>query len=523
MTIKTPVKPAISRLWCIIILFGIIGCSTPALITEELVETAEIIDVPATEREFRAVWIASVANIDWPSKPGLSTAEQKAELRAMLDRVQMLNMNAVIFQVRPAADALYQSGLEPWSEYLTGEQGKAPEPFYDPLEFAIEEAHRRGLELHAWINPFRAKHPTAKSPLAENHISKTYPHFVLEYGRHLWLDPGHPDAHDWAMKVILDIVERYDVDAIHIDDYFYPYPERGPQGRFIEFPDSVTYDWYIENHGNMGLDDWRRHNVNTFIQRMHKELKEADPYVRFGISPSGLWQPDLQGDEIEGFNAFGKIFADSRKWFNEGWMDYFSPQLYWPAEQKGQRYQVLLNWWETQNLQGRHFWPGNFTSRISFGEELWPVSEITNQVTLTRDFPGASGNVHFSMRIIMMDPGGLVDELAKLYQSPALVPETDWLDDTPPLPPNGSLVYVDGQPQLEFQPEGDEAAWLYVVKKRYGTDWKTRIIPGWEQHVALEGKNNGEHLDAVVLTAVNRIGIESQPVVFMHDGTVAVR
>ncbi|CAN5378983.1 glycoside hydrolase family 10 protein [soil metagenome] len=519
-------------LGCLMIFSVWIGCSpqlippeeTPAedlpseeLPAEKLAEPTEIIEVPETEREFRAVWIATVANIDWPSKPDLSTEEQKAELRAMFDRIKMLNMNAVIFQVRPAGDALYSSAFEPWSEYLTGEQGKAPDPFYDPLEFAVEEAHRRGLELHAWINPFRVKHPTAKSDLAENHLSKTHPHLVHEYGRHLWMDPGHPESHDWSMKIIRDIVHRYDVDAIHIDDYFYPYPERDLSGRFIEFPDSTTYAIYANRHGNIDLDDWRRQNVDTFIQRMHKEIREIDPTVRFGISPSGLWQPDLQGEEIEGFNAFGKIYADSRKWFNEGWLDYFSPQLYWPTEQTGQRYSVLLNWWNTQNTTGKHFWPGNFTSRIRFGDDFWPVSEITDQILITRDFPGATGNVHFSMRILMMNPDGLLDGLGNLYGKPALVPATNWLGGTPPLPPESSLLHIDGNPYLEFQPAGEEAVWLYVVKKRYGDIWQTEIIPGWNQHISLAVQKEGNLPEAIVLTTVNRIGLESEPVIYLHE------
>ncbi len=485
--------------------------------SEKLAEPSEVIDIPDTEREFRAVWIATVANIDWPSKPGLTTLEQKTELRAILDRVKILNMNAVIFQVRPAGDALYSSAFEPWSEYLTGEQGKAPDPFYDPLEFAVEEAHRRGLELHAWINPFRVKHSTAKSNLAENHLSKTNPHLVHEYGRHLWMDPGHPESHNWSMKIIRDIVHRYDVDAIHIDDYFYPYPERDLTGSFIEFPDSTTYAFYTERNGSIERDNWRRQNVDSFIERMHKEIKEIDPTVRFGISPSGLWQPDMQGDEIDGFDAFGKIYADSRKWFHEGWLDYFSPQLYWPLEQIGQRYSVLLNWWNTQNTTGKHLWPGNYTSRIRFGEDLWPVSEITDQISITRDFPGATGNVHFSTRILMMNPDGLLDELRNLYDKPALVPATDWLGGLPPLPPESRLLTIDGIPYLEFQPAGEEATWLYVVKKRFEDKWQTEIIPGWNQQIPLAVQTDGQLPEAIILTAVNRIGLESEPVIFLNE------
>lgn len=500
------------------------ACSPEQMPAPHLSESTEVIDVPETEREFRAVWIATVANIDWPSEPGLSTTEQKAELRAMFDRIEMLNMNAVIFQVRPATDALYRSEFEPWSEYLTGTQGEKPDPYYDPLEFAIEEAHRRGLELHAWLNPFRSKHPSAESELAEHHISKTHPHLIREYGEHLWMDPGDPESHDWSIKVIRDIVERYDVDAIHIDDYFYPYRERDENEELIDFPDSTTYASYVEEHGDIDRDDWRRQNVDTFIERMHHEIKDVDPKVRFGISPIGLWQPDEQGDDIEGFNAFEEIYADSRKWFAEGWLDYFTPQLYWPTEQEGQRYTVLVDWWDAQNLTGKHFWPGNFTSRIGYHTPPWPVNEITNQINITRDFPGTTGNVHFSMRVFMMNPSNLLDELGSLYTTPALVPATEWLGDgIPPRAPKANLLYINSEPYLEFQPVGEEEVWQYVVKKRYGDLWKTEIVPGWKQHLALSNRSDGDDLNAVVVTAVDRLGLESHPVLFLHDGMMASR
>lgn len=498
----------------------LMSCSPQQMPAPHLSESTDAIDIPETEREMRAVWIATVSNIDWPSEPGLTTAQQKAELRAMFDRIEMLNMNTVIFQVRPATDALYKSEFEPWSEYLTGEQGKKPDPYYDPLEFAIEEAHRRGLELHAWINPFRSKHPSAQSDLAENHLSKTHPHLVREYGNHLWMDPGHPESHDWSMKVIRDIVERYDVDAIHIDDYFYPYRERDENEELIDFPDSTTYAKYVEEHGEIDRDDWRRQNVDTFIERMHNEIKEVDPEVRFGISPIGLWQPDEQGDDIEGFNAYHEIYADSRKWFAEGWLDYFTPQLYWPTEQEGQRYDVLLDWWDAQNLSGKHFWPGNFTSRTGFHDPIWPAWEITTQIDMTRDFAGSTGNVHFSMRGLMINPDNLLDGLLDLYETPALVPATDWLGDVPPRVPEAELTYINAEPFLEFQPVGEEPVWLYVVKKRYGDTWHTEIVPGWKQHFAPDAVKDDRALEAVVLTAVNRIGLESQPVIFLQEQIV---
>jgi uncharacterized lipoprotein YddW (UPF0748 family) len=199
---------------------------------------------PPPPREFRAAWVAAVGNIDWPSKRDLSTAEQKAELLAILDRAAELKLNVVILQVRPAADALYASAIEPWSEYLTGAMGKPPEPFYDPLAFAVAEAHRRGLELHAWFNPFRARHFSAKSPIAGSHISRRRPQWVRPYGKQLWLDPGEKGVQDYSLSVVMDVVKRYDIDGVHFDDYFYPYKEPDAAGRDLDFPDGLSWRRY---------------------------------------------------------------------------------------------------------------------------------------------------------------------------------------------------------------------------------------------------------------------------------------
>src|SRR5688500_11537583 len=236
-------------------------------------------DGPAVAREFRGAWVASVANIDWPSRPGLTSEQQQAELLALLDRAAQLRLNAVILQVRPAADALYASRLEPWSEYLTGEMGKAPVPFYDPLAFAVDEAHKRGLELHAWFNPFRARHASARSPVSADHVSRTRRTLVQQYGRSLWLDPGEPDARQYSLRVIMDVVRRYDIDGVHIDDYFYPYRERDGAGRIITFPDDPSWRRYRRSGGRLTRDDWRRRNVDLFVEAVYTAMKREKPLV----------------------------------------------------------------------------------------------------------------------------------------------------------------------------------------------------------------------------------------------------
>src|SRR5215213_9399003 len=235
-------------------------------------------DAPPVQREFRGAWVASVANIDWPSRPDLSTWEQQAELIGILNRCVALNFNAVILQVRPAADALYESPYEPWSAYLTGVEGRAPEPYYDPLTFAVAEAHKRGLELHAWFNPYRARHASAKSEAPKDHLTKARPDLAKPYGTHSWMNPTNAAVQDHSLAVILDVVKRYDIDGIHIDDYFYPYKEKGADDRIIAFPDDDTWEAYQKAGGKLSRDDWRRDAVNTFVKRMYDETKKVKPW-----------------------------------------------------------------------------------------------------------------------------------------------------------------------------------------------------------------------------------------------------
>jgi uncharacterized lipoprotein YddW (UPF0748 family) len=371
--------------------------------------------------EFRGVWIASVSNIDWPSKKGLSTAEQKAELIAMLDKAAELKLNAVIFQVRPMSDALYVSDIEPWSEYLTGTMGKAPSPLYDPLELAVVEAHARGLELHAWFNPYRARHSSATSPISDEHIIKRRPDLAKRYGTHYWLNPTNREVQDYTMRIVLDVVHRYDIDGVHIDDYFYPYPEKGTDGKIIPFPDDDTWQQYQKGGGKLSRDDWRRNAVNRLIERMYREVKATKPSVKVGISPFGIWRPG-NPPGIAGFDPYTEIYADSRLWLQHGWCDYLAPQLYWPLKQEKQSFPRLLAWWSEQNSKHRLLCPGLYTSRVTGKEKGWPASEVVEQVKLTRAQPGASGHIHFSMRALMNNTGGIADALKSVYTEPAKVP-----------------------------------------------------------------------------------------------------
>ncbi|CAN5875745.1 family 10 glycosylhydrolase [soil metagenome] len=481
---------------------------TPPSADPAAVVEVEIGEPPPLQREFRGVWVASVANIDWPSRRDLSSAQQQAELLAILDRAVALNLNAVIFQVRPGGDALYASPHEPWSEYLTGRMGRAPEPFYDPLEFAVREAHRRGLELHAWFNPYRARHPSARSEVSANHLSRTRPELVRSYGKHLWMDPGEAAVREHTLRVILDVVQRYDIDGVHIDDYFYPYRERDAAGREIPFPDGPSWSRYVASGGRLSRNDWRRHNVDLLVEQLYEAIKREKPWVKFGISPLGIWRPGYPA-QIRGLDAYHEIYADARKWLVNGWLDYFTPQLYWPIAQTPQSYPVLLDWWVGQNQHGRHIWPGNFTSRV--GEGTWSAGEILGQIYVTRGQEGATGNVHFSMRALMQNRDSLFDRLSlEAYAEPALPPPTPWLGEGPPTAPAVTLQYDTslGQDLLTLDPADQLPPAWWVVRTRYTEGWKTEILPGWHRtHRLTASVDSGAPL-AVAVSGVDRNGNE---------------
>jgi len=475
---------------------------------------ADAVTFPPVRREFRGVWVATVDNIDWPSKPGLSAEQQQAELIAILDRVTAMRLNAVVFQIRPACDALYASKYEPWSEFLTGRMGQAPQPYYDPLAFAITEAHRRGLELHAWFNPYRARHPAGKSEISPDHISKKRPELVRQYGSYLWLDPGDKEVQKHSLQVIRDVVRRYDLDGVHIDDYFYPYKEKGSDGKNLDFPDEPSWQRYQKSGGKLARDDWRRQNVDTFIERLYRTIKAEKRWVKFGISPFGIWRPGYP-PQIKGFDQYAELYADARKWLVNGWLDYYTPQLYWRVDQLEQSYPVLLSWWLEQNAMGRHMWPGNFTSRIGDGSATsWAAEELPRQVRITRSQPGATGNVHFSMKVFNQNRQGITDLLSSgVYAEPALVPASLWLDDRAPGKPRVRLSGENGPAgQVSWKAARGEKVWLWLVQARAGTGWKTEVLPGWRKDRALSDLGP---VDLVAVSAVDRNGNASEPDILM--------
>lgn len=365
---------------------------------------------PATPaREWRAAWVATVANIDWPSKPGLSAEQQQAEIRSLCDTAVRVGLNALILQVRTSADALYVSALEPWSEYLTGTQGQ--HPGYDPLAVWLAEAHARGLELHAWFNPYRARQSSAKSALAASHLSQTHPAWVKRYGDQLWIDPGEPAAAEHTLAVFRDVLTRYAVDGVHIDDYFYPYPVQDALKVEIDFPDEPSWQTYLATGGALSRADWRRDNVDRLVQRLYALVREVRPQARLGISPFGLPKPEARPAGITGFSQYDKLYADVERWLREGWLDYLVPQLYWPRAQAGQAFEPLLQAWQGLNPLGRPIYAGLYTSRINDTAQSWPVEEILAQIEITRRVAPGTGHVHFSMVALAQNRRGIADAL----------------------------------------------------------------------------------------------------------------
>jgi len=490
---------------CALFLFP--GCRYLLPLSEDEIPESED-DLPRVEREFRAVWIATVANIDWPSTAGLPSEHQQEELIRIFDRISALNFNAVIFQVRPAADALYESAYEPWASYLSGAMGAPPIPYYDPLEFAIREAHKRGLEFHAWFNPFRAGHPADHSEISADHISKTKPGLVMKYGDFLWLDPGNPEAREHSRNVILDVVERYDIDGIHFDDYFYPYRSYAAGA---DFPDDESWQKALDEGTRLTRNDWRRQNVDLFIEQLSNDIKEIKPYVKFGISPFGIWQPGYPR-RTSGFNAFEELFADSRLWLREGWVDYYTPQIYYRTDQIAQPYPVMLQWWVEQNVKERHLWPGLYTSRIVTINPSWPVNEIINQLYISRGFPGVTGAIHFSVQALMRNPDNFRDLLsAGPYAEQVLVPESPWLNSRDMEKPDIRVDELPDEVAIYMEPSGDVDVRNWVVRTRTGNSWEVDILPGDRRRFSLSGGMESSRPTAIAVASVDRLGNISEP------------
>lgn len=388
------------------------------------------------KHEMRAAWIASVENIDWPSAKGLSPDQQRQEFIKLIDRLKDVGINAVIVQIRPCADALYDSKVEPWSMYLTGKQGAAPTPYYDPLKFMVEECHKRCMEFHAWFNPYRTIRDTSYKDIDPTHVIRQHPEWLVTYGNQRYFDPGLPQTRSHVLKVILDVVNRYDIDGVHFDDYFYPYKIKG-----VEFPDSASFAANPRGFAPDQREAWRRDNVNLIIRMLHDSIRAAKPYVKFGISPFGIWRNkanDPRGSETSGGSNYDELYADILLWMQNRWIDYVVPQLYWHIGLKVADYKTLAQWW-SKNSNGTPLYIGQGYYRVdkkSKTKEWADGKEIGRQLALNRAIPQIGGSFFFSAKSFLDDNLKVNEQLkTQYYQYPAIIPQMKLIDSLPPAAP----------------------------------------------------------------------------------------
>ena len=387
--------------------------------------TFSLVAQVAPKREFRGAWLHTVSG----GYKGLGTLEMQKLLVQQLNSLQKAGINAIIFQVRPEADAFYVSSLEPWSRYLTGVQGKAPSPLWDPMAFMIEECHKRGMEFHAWVNPYRVK-TNLKSELAPTHIYWQHPEWFLEYGNQLFFDPGLPESRKHICKVIQDIISRYDVDAIHMDDYFYPYPIQGK-----DFPDNLSFARYGMGFSNK--QDWRRDNVNMLIKQIHETMRAQKPWVKFGVSPFGIYRNkknDPNGSNTNGLQNYDDLYADVLLWVNNGWVDYTIPQIYWEIGHPSADYETLIGWW-AKHAAKRPLFIGQDVMRTVKKSDLKnpDLNQMPRKMELQRAYPTIGGSCQWPAVSVIANPGNYRDALVQDYHKyPALPPVFTFMDDKAP-------------------------------------------------------------------------------------------
>ncbi len=467
------------------------------------------------KRELRGVWIATVANIDWPTNRNESTQKQKDELISILDKLKASGINTIFFQVRTECDALYKSNYEPWSYWLTGEQGKAPSPFYDPLTFIISEAHKRGMELHAWFNPYRAVKTVGEYKIADNHISITHPDWILDFKTYKMLNPGIPAVNDYIAKIIADVVRRYDVDGIHFDDYFYPYTPK------ITTEDAKTFKKYKGKFKD--IDDWRRNNINHMVAEVYDTIQAINPRIKFGISPFGIVENKFA--YTHGFESYKTIYCDPVNWLKNKTVDYITPQLYWEIGNKAADYGSLLPWWSTV-VNRRQIYVGIFSTKFAESTYKGSSNELEQQLRLSRQIINTYGTVFFSSKSITDNYSHFADSLKKYYKYPALIPTMSWKDTIPPLEPKNLNAKVEENSiKLEWNKpdkasDGDTAL-KYVIYK-FDFPRQVNLEDAW--HI-LKVQNSDEtsfidstvgienHEITYVVTALDRMNNESKPVV----------
>ncbi|MCS2423405.1 family 10 glycosylhydrolase [Bacteroides fragilis] len=470
---------------------------------------------PYPKREFRGAWIQAVNG----QFRGIPTEKLKQTLIDQLNSLQGAGINAIIFQVRPEADALYASQLEPWSRFLTGVQGQAPSPYWDPMQFMIDECHKRGMEFHAWINPYRVK-TSLKSELATNHLYNIHPEWFVTYNNQLYFDPALPESRRHICMVVADIVSRYDVDAIHMDDYFYPYPAKG-----VDFPDDASFARYGGGFTNRA--DWRRSNVNILIQKIHETIRGLKPWVKFGISPFGIYRNeknDPLGSKTNGLQNYDDLYADVLLWARNGWVDYNIPQIYWQIGHPAADYETLVKWW-AKNTENRPLFIGqSVMNTVQNADPKNPsINQLPRKMALERAYQTIGGSCQWPASAVVENAGKYRDALVQEYHKyPALVPVFDFMDDKAP----GKVRKVkkvwteDGYMLFWTAPKAKDEmdrAVQYVV---YRFDGKEKVNIDDASHIVAITRNNfyklpyddGKTKYRYVVTALDRLHNESKSV-----------
>lgn len=476
------------------------------------------------KREMRAAWIATVANIDWPSQKNLTSKAQREEMRTMLDGLAKNNINAIVMQIRPTADSFYPSAFEPWSHWLTGKQGVKPNPYYDPLQFVIDEAHKRCIEVHVWLNPYRVTNSEKLDVLSKDHLYYKNKDLFVKYGGKHYFDPGLDETREFLNRVVEDVVERYDVDAIHFDDYFYPYRVANE-----EFPDEASFRNNPRGFAPHQKDDWRRNNVDLVIAELQQTIKNLKPWVEFGISPFGVWRNnnvDPRGSATRaGVQNYDDLYADILKWLKEGTIDYVVPQLYWEIGKKVADYEVLAKWW-SENSYGKNLYIGLYASQLGSKEapSAWRNgNELIRQLNMNKQYPQIDGEVYFSAKGLLKNNQNLNDSLQRNhYKYPAICPLNRNIQGEASAQPQNIRVVKDGHEAYllwdEVNEEGGCQIAYYVVygfkgKKVGDLNDPANILMRTTENCVdlreLEKKFKGHY--AFVVTAVNRYKHESVP------------
>lgn len=483
----------------------------------------EVIDAKHPKREFRAAWVTTFSNLDWPSNNRLSTAKQQEEFIELLAHFKRSNINAVIVQVRAAGDAFYPSKLAPWSAWLTGTQGKAPEPYYDPLAFMIEECRKQNMEFHAWFNPYRAVSHTKFSSVAPYHISKVHPDWFFTYGETVYFNPGLPEVKNHILKIIAEVVNNYDIDGIHLDDYFYPYTIKG-----LEIPDFETYQTQ-KTSTEETIFDWRRNNVNDLVKRMGDTIKTLKPHVKFGISPYAVWrnkkQDPLGSETLSGQTSFDNLYCDTKKWMEQEWLDYIAPQLYWSIKSPYTSYTHLIDWW-AGHPNKRHLYIGHAIYKLNkLDKHSFETAELVDQIYIARSKPSIQGNIYFRADAFKKNYQNFIEIFNEgMYKYPALIPKMSWIDDIPPLAPQNLKKQVKLDDFITFTWEQaktgnpQDTAHYYVV---YITNFKPESLQQLKaEHIAAIQQStsftriiNRKHKNYLTVTAVDRLHNESNTLV----------